>query len=146
MGRRAKRQRLCGLCSEAAGGTAATAAAGGLELTGQEQQQEQGSGSSCATEGKGARRRQLKRRMPAWADDRPGCWLVGEGEDDFHVQHGDFVFMQATQQHPLAFIVPPHSSSSGGQGMPASVQDHSHLSRQPHNKLLHNHQRDFCSP
>lgn len=47
-------------------------------------------------------------------DDRPDCWLVGLGEEDFFVQQGDFVFKQAAAaaaQDPLAFIVPPYSSS-----------------------------------
>ena len=57
-----------------------------------------------------------KRRRPAWADNRPGWWLVGLGQDDFYVQRGDFVLTQAdvaaAAADPLAFIVPPHSSSS----------------------------------
>jgi hypothetical protein len=56
-----------------------------------------------------------KRRRPSWADDRPGCWLLGQGEEDFYVQQGDFVFTAAAAKDPLAFVVPP-SSSSGGLG------------------------------
>jgi hypothetical protein len=59
-----------------------------------------------------------KRHRPSWADDRPGCWLAGSGTEDFFVQRGDFVFMEATAADPLAFTV---SSSSSGAGRAAYV-------------------------
>jgi hypothetical protein len=45
-----------------------------------------------------------------WADDRPGCWLAGSGTEDFYVQQGDFLFMEATAAAPTFTV----SSSSGG--------------------------------
>lgn len=105
--RRAPQQLLCGLCSTAAGQAAAAAVLAPAD-------QDQEAGSSDDEMAAAAEAALRKRRRPAWADGRPGCWLLGAGADDFFVQRGDFVFMEAAAADPLAFIV--SSSSSGARG------------------------------
>jgi hypothetical protein len=85
----------------------------------QEQEQERAVSSDQEAAAAAAEATLRKRRRPAWADDRPGCWLRGMGTVDFYVQQGDFVCISAAEAaaagDPLAFMV--SSSSMGKTGV-----------------------------